>query len=75
MLQPAQIQLFILASLALLVVPGPAVLYIVARSVSQGRLAGMVSAAGVQMGASVHIVAAAWVSRRCCSRLRWRSTS
>ncbi len=59
MLQPAQIQLFILASLALLVVPGPAVLYIVACSVSQGRLAGMVSAAGVQMGASVHIVAAA----------------
>ncbi len=59
MLQPAQIQLFILASLALLVAPGPAVLYIVARSVSQGRLAGMVSAAGVQMGASVHIVAAA----------------
>ncbi len=59
MLQPAQIQLFILASLALLVVPGPAVLYIVARSVSQGRLAGVVSAAGVQVGASVHIVAAA----------------
>lgn len=59
MLQPAQVQRFILASLALLVVPGPAVLYIVARSVSQGRLAGVVSAAGVQVGASVHIVAAA----------------
>ncbi|MFC1465217.1 MAG: LysE family translocator [Candidatus Brachytrichaceae bacterium NZ_4S206] len=59
MLQPAQVQLFVLASLALLVVPGPAVLYIVARSVSQGRLAGVVSAAGVQVGASVHIVAAA----------------
>ncbi|PJF48773.1 MAG: LysE family translocator [Chloroflexi bacterium] len=59
MLQPVQIQLFVLASLALLVAPGPAVLYIVARSVSQGRLAGMVSAAGVQVGALVHIVAAA----------------
>lgn len=59
MLQPAQVRLFVLASLALLVVPGPAVLYIVARSVSQGRLAGVVSAAGVQVGASVHIVAAA----------------
>ncbi|BCX03304.1 MAG: RhtB family transporter [Candidatus Roseilinea sp.] len=59
MLQPAQVQLFVLASLALLVVPGPAVLYIIARSVSQGRLAGVVSAAGVQVGASVHIVAAA----------------
>ncbi|GIV84065.1 MAG: RhtB family transporter [Candidatus Roseilinea sp.] len=59
MLRPVQIQLFILASLALLVAPGPAVLYIVARSVSQGRLAGMVSAAGVQVGALVHILAAA----------------
>lgn len=59
MVQPAQVRLFVLASLALLVVPGPAVLYIVARSVSQGRLAGVVSAAGVQVGASVHIVAAA----------------
>lgn len=59
MLQPAQVQIFVLASLALLVVPGPAVLYIVARSVSQGRMAGLASAAGVQVGASVHIVAAA----------------
>ncbi|MCS7056859.1 MAG: LysE family translocator [Thermoflexales bacterium] len=59
MLQPAQLQLFILSSLALLVVPGPAVLYIVARSVSQGRLAGLASAAGVQVGAMLHILAAA----------------
>ncbi len=59
MLQPAQVQLFVLASLALLVVPGPAVLYIIARSVGQGRLAGVVSAAGVQVGASFHIAAAA----------------
>jgi threonine/homoserine/homoserine lactone efflux protein len=58
--QPNQLQLFVLASLALLVVPGPAVLYIVARSMHQGRMAGIASVAGVQVGACVHIVAAAF---------------
>src|SRR5215211_3158531 len=47
-----------LASLALAVVPGPAVLYIVAQSVDQGRLAGLVSALGIGVGGLVHVVAA-----------------
>jgi threonine/homoserine/homoserine lactone efflux protein len=47
-----------LASLALAVVPGPAVLYIVAQSVDQGRLAGLVSALGIGTGGLVHVVAA-----------------
>ncbi|MGZ4807177.1 MAG: LysE family translocator, partial [Ilumatobacteraceae bacterium] len=38
---------FIAASLALLVIPGPAVLFILARSGSQGRRAGFVSVLGV----------------------------
>ena len=42
----ANLWLFIAAAVALLVVPGPAVLYIVARSVEQGRLAGFVSDLG-----------------------------
>jgi threonine/homoserine/homoserine lactone efflux protein len=50
---------FSLAALALLVVPGPAVLYIVARSVTHGRLAGIVSMLGVATGGLVHAVAAA----------------
>jgi threonine/homoserine/homoserine lactone efflux protein len=50
--------LFAAASLALAVVPGPAVLYIVARSVDQGRLAGFVSALGIGTGGLVHVVAA-----------------
>ena len=50
--------LFCAASLALAVVPGPAVLYIVAQSVDQGRLAGLVSALGISVGALVHVVAA-----------------
>jgi threonine/homoserine/homoserine lactone efflux protein len=50
--------IFAAASLALAVVPGPAVLYIVARSVDQGRLAGLVSALGIAAGGLVHVVAA-----------------
>lgn len=41
---------FLLASVVLAVTPGPAVVYIVARSLSQGRRAGLVSVAGVALG-------------------------
>src|SRR5215204_139732 len=51
--------LFVLASLVLLLTPGPAVLYIVARSVQQGRTAGLVSVVGIHLGSIVHIIAAA----------------
>jgi threonine/homoserine/homoserine lactone efflux protein len=51
--------LFVVAALVLLLTPGPAVLYIVARSVEQGRLAGLVSALGVHVGTLVHVAAAA----------------
>ena len=53
------IWLFCLAATALIVIPGPAVLYIVAQSVGQGRRAGLVSASGVASGGLVHVVAAA----------------
>jgi threonine/homoserine/homoserine lactone efflux protein len=51
--------LFVVASLVLLLTPGPAVLYIVARSVRQGRAAGLVSVLGIHLGTTVHIMAAA----------------
>ena len=51
--------LFVVAALVLLLTPGPAVLYIVTRSVDHGRRAGMVSALGVQVGTLVHVAAAA----------------
>jgi len=51
--------LFIAAALALLLTPGPAVLYIVARSLDQGRRAGLVSVLGVHAGTLVHIATAA----------------
>jgi threonine/homoserine/homoserine lactone efflux protein len=55
---PSTIWLFALAATALIVVPGPAVLYIVAQSVGQGRRAGLVSASGVASGGLVHVVGA-----------------
>jgi threonine/homoserine/homoserine lactone efflux protein len=51
--------LFIGAALVLLLIPGPAVLYIVARSVEQGRLAGFVSDLGIHAATMVHVLAAA----------------
>ena len=58
MLDPLKLPIFILAALTLLLTPGPAVLYIVARSMDQGRLAGMVSVLSVEVGNFAHVVAA-----------------
>jgi threonine/homoserine/homoserine lactone efflux protein len=55
----ATLGLFVAAALALLLVPGPAVLYIVARSIDQGRSAGLVSVLGVHLGSLAHVTAAA----------------
>ncbi|MFI6596102.1 LysE family translocator [Nonomuraea sp. NPDC050536] len=56
---PSTLALFCAATLALLLVPGPAVLFIVTRSVAQGRAAGLISVLGVHAGSLVHVVAAA----------------
>jgi threonine/homoserine/homoserine lactone efflux protein len=56
---PSTLAVFSAAALLLLVIPGPAVLYIVAQSVSRGRVAGLVSMLGIQVGGLVHVVAAA----------------
>jgi threonine/homoserine/homoserine lactone efflux protein len=56
---PQTLTLFVAAAVALLVVPGPAVLYIVTQSVDRGRAAGLVSMLGIQAGALVHVLAAA----------------
>jgi threonine/homoserine/homoserine lactone efflux protein len=56
---PATLLVFGLAALALIVVPGPAVLYIVSQSIDRGRLAGFVSALGIAVGGLVHVLAAA----------------
>src|SRR5580704_1131503 len=53
------IGVFSLAAILLLLTPGPAVLYIVARSVEQGRIAGLASVCGIATGTLVHVLAAA----------------
>ena len=54
----ASLGLFVSAALVLLLIPGPAVLYIVGRSVEQGRLAGVVSVLGITTATLVHVTAA-----------------
>jgi threonine/homoserine/homoserine lactone efflux protein len=55
----ANFSLFVGAALVLLLIPGPAVLYIIGRSVEQGRLAGLVSDMGIHTATLVHVLAAA----------------
>ncbi|HEV3504796.1 MAG TPA: LysE family translocator [Actinomycetes bacterium] len=57
--EASTLALFAVAAVTLLVIPGPAVLYIVARSVDQGRAAGLASVCGVHVGTLVHVAAAA----------------
>ena len=59
MIEPSQLYLFMFAALALLIVPGPAVLYITARSASQGRTAGLVSVLAIETANLIQAVAAA----------------
>ena len=56
---PSTLGIFALAAIALLVVPGPAVLYVVTQSAEQGRAAGLASVAGIHLGMLVHVAAAA----------------
>jgi threonine/homoserine/homoserine lactone efflux protein len=55
----SNISLFVGAALVLLLIPGPAVLYIVARSAEQGRIAGFISDLGIHTATLVHVLAAA----------------
>jgi threonine/homoserine/homoserine lactone efflux protein len=50
--------LFIATALALLAIPGPAVLYVVGRSIDQGRNAGLSSVLGITTGTVVHVTLA-----------------
>jgi threonine/homoserine/homoserine lactone efflux protein len=55
---PATYGLFVLTALALLAIPGPAVLYVVSRSIDQGRSAGLSSVLGITSGTVVHVTLA-----------------
>jgi len=58
MIESTQLYFFLGAALALLLVPGPAVLYITARSANQGRLAGLVSVLAIESANFLQAVAA-----------------
>jgi threonine/homoserine/homoserine lactone efflux protein len=59
MIELSQLYLFMGAALALLLIPGPAVLYITARSASQGRMAGIVSVFAIETANLFQALAAA----------------
>ena len=59
MIDSTSLTIFVTAALILLITPGPAVLFIVARSLEQGRLAGVVSAFGVGSAGILHVIVAA----------------
>jgi threonine/homoserine/homoserine lactone efflux protein len=54
----SSLALFLSTAVVLLAIPGPAVTYIVGRSVGQGRVAGVISALGIAVGTLVHVAAA-----------------
>src|SRR5512144_1809341 len=58
MIEFSRLTFFLVAALALLLMPGPAVLYITARSANQGRLAGLVSVLAIETANFLQAVAA-----------------
>jgi threonine/homoserine/homoserine lactone efflux protein len=59
LLDSTRFLLFAGASLTLLFTPGPVVLYVMARSLSQGTRAGLLSVLGAEVGNAVHVLASA----------------
>jgi threonine/homoserine/homoserine lactone efflux protein len=59
LLPTTNLTLFVTAALILIVTPGPAVLYIITRSVDQGRRAGLVSVLAIETGNLFHVIASA----------------
>ena len=55
---------FLATAIVLLLVPGPAVLYVVTRSIEMGRGGGLASVAGITTGTVAYVVLARPASRR-----------
>jgi threonine/homoserine/homoserine lactone efflux protein len=53
----ADFSLFLLAALVVAAVPGPGIFYVAARTLSEGRAAGIASTLGTALGGLVHVVA------------------
>ena len=60
MIEPTKFLLFLGVSWALIIAPGPDMLYVITRGITHGRRAGILSAIGVVCGILVHTTAAAF---------------
>jgi threonine/homoserine/homoserine lactone efflux protein len=60
MLTASELAWFALVALALVLTPGPNMIYCISRTLCQGRAAGMVSLGGVALGFVVHLLGAAF---------------
>ena len=60
MIEPAKFLFFLGVSWALIIAPGPDMLYVITRGIAHGRRAGILSAIGVVCGILVHTTAAAF---------------
>jgi threonine/homoserine/homoserine lactone efflux protein len=58
LISQSSLMLFITGATIILVIPGPAVMYVVSRSIGQGRIAGLVSVMGIVVGTLFHVLAA-----------------
>ncbi|HEU5032574.1 MAG TPA: LysE family translocator [Spirillospora sp.] len=58
MISPAALAAIALVALGLVLTPGPNMIYLVSRSVTQGRRAGLVSLGGVALGFVLYVIAA-----------------
>jgi threonine/homoserine/homoserine lactone efflux protein len=58
LISQSALMLFLTGAAIILVIPGPAVMYVVSRSIGQGRVAGLVSVLGIVVGTLFHVVAA-----------------
>ncbi|NML23875.1 LysE family translocator [Pseudoflavitalea sp. G-6-1-2] len=56
MIPAADLWLFVLACLVLVLTPGPNMIYLISRSITQGKKAGMISLSGVILGFIFHIL-------------------
>lgn len=54
------LSLFLVAALGLLFIPGPAVLFVITRSIDQGKRVGVISSLGIGMADLIHTAAAAF---------------
>jgi len=53
------VALFLLAALGLLLIPGPSVLFVITRSMTQGKRAALASVLGIEVATLIHVGAAA----------------